>query len=67
MIAAKWSEPPQKLLDVSELARLGWRAKTPLRERSATSTFFRCDIRLDASHINPDTSTVDTNIFIATM
>jgi GDP-L-fucose synthase len=23
---------PQKLLNVSELARLGWRAKTPLRE-----------------------------------
>lgn len=30
--ASKPDGAPQKLLDVSELARLGWHAKTPLRE-----------------------------------
>jgi nucleoside-diphosphate-sugar epimerase len=29
--------PPQKLLNVSELTRLGWRAKTPLREGIAAA------------------------------
>jgi GDP-L-fucose synthase len=28
---------PQKLLNVSELTRLGWRAKTPLREGIAAA------------------------------
>ena len=35
--ASKPDGAPQKLLDVSELARLGWRAKTPLREGIASA------------------------------
>ena len=35
--ASKPDGAPQKLLDVSELARLGWRAKTPLREGIAAA------------------------------
>jgi GDP-L-fucose synthase len=35
--ATKPDGAPQKLLDVSEVARLGWHAKTPLREGIATA------------------------------
>ena len=35
--ASKPDGAPQKLLDVSELARLGWRAKTPLHEGIAAA------------------------------
>jgi nucleoside-diphosphate-sugar epimerase len=35
--ASKPDGAPQKLLNVSELARLGWRTKTPLREGIAAA------------------------------
>jgi hypothetical protein len=37
--SAIWTALPQKLLDVSELTRLGWSAKTKLRDGIAEAYF----------------------------